>query len=406
MILKKGTFFNHFLALFLICGSFICFKPYVANAKNFNHNQNCLTKDLSYYSSPRVKNKCQSINGPCWSFANIASLETTLNNNSLLENSLSEKHLLSWVNQSLNKPGYHIPLKNGGAIQTALAYFSSGIGPVFESDCPYNTIDTCFNSNLENISPEYWVKGAKNVNTDINSIKQDISKYGAVTIVYNVNDQLNHAVSAIGWDDKNKSWIVKDSAKTHNNYVNLPYSTKILTATCFTDVEKFPANQKIHQLDPFGATANYGNDELLTVANVYDFDDNEKLHAVTINSSSENAKINLYLAPILNNAPNKNKLSWTHLYSGSVPYDGYFTFTMKNNINLNKGKYAIIAQIEKTSASKKPEIGCQLPNDYLTSSPCSPGECFLQVGNEFWDITNIDQLKSIAGFSIKAITRY
>lgn len=376
---------------------------------SINASANCTTsvnENQPYYSSPRLKTKNQIINGPCWAFANIATLETFLSKKGLLRNnSLSEKHLLSWANQTSCNPGYHIPIHNGSSLQTASDYFMSVSGPVFEQECRYNTNNTQFNSQLAALKPKYWVKGIENINTDIKSIKKAISTYGAATIVYNVRDDLYHAVSAIGWDDRNHRWLVKDSAKTSNNYSSLPYSTKIYIASCITDAETFQANQKIYQHDNLGVTGSYGNDSSFTVANVYNFDGNETLNAVTVNSTSPNAKITLFFAPVLNNGtPNGNPGTWKQIYSGTIPYSGYFTCQLKNKINLNKGKYAIIAQIEKTSASTSPNIGCQLPNNYLTVPNSYSGKCFALLGCDFYDVTNVPNLKSVSAFSLKAVT--
>lgn len=398
IILKKGTFMKRLFAALLLLT--ICF------SSNFKFANAYYNKPTSYSSSPRLKNKYQRINGPCWAFANISTLETFLYKKHILKESLSEKHLLSWVNQTQNNPGWHISISHGGNSNSANGYFTAGWGPVFEREVPYNTNDTQFNFNLSSIKPKYWIKGIKNLNADINSIKNAISTYGAVTIIYSVNSNLNHAVSAIGWDDDKHSWLVKDSAKFPNNYTYLPYSSNILDCSCITDAEVFPSKIKIYQHDNFAITGTCVSDSKLTVANVFDFNGNETLDQVTIHSISDNAKINVYCAPVLKNGvPNGRKSSWQNLYSGFVPYKGYFTVNLNNKIRLNKNKYAIIVQIERTNNSGLPNIGYQSSHENLTLPPYQPGKSFILCGSNFLDSKSILKLENLSGFSIKAVTR-
>lgn len=415
IILKKGIFIKKFGAALLI--TTLAFNFTSANAysasKAFLHSNNMTCKSNAQafskpevYSSPRVKDKYQLINGPCWAFANIATLETFLSKKGILKESLSEKHLLSYANQSSCASGFHYPIAHGGNNMAASGYFSSGMGPVFESECPYSINDICFNPALAAIKPKYWVKGIKHIATDIKSIQSAIFEYGAVTIIYPVKSNLYHAVSAIGFDPKAREWLVKDSAKRQGNYTRLPYSTKILEACCITNAEIFPYNIKIYQHDNFGVTGNCSANSKLIVANVFDFDGNETLDQVTVCSAASNAKIDVFLAPVsTNNTPTNCKTFWRNLYSGTVPYKGYFTLNLNNKIRLDKNKYAIIVQIEKTNMSETPSIGYQSPCDHLTLSSSQPGKSFILYGSNFLEAKNILNLKNMSGFSIKAITK-
>ena len=405
IILKKGTNIKIIISLFL---AVIYFSPNSIQSKIYAY------ETPSYYSSAHLKDKHQMINGPCWAFANIATLETFLNKKGILKGNLSEKHLLSWANKNSESTGWHLPINHGGNNTIANGYFFSGCGPVLEKDCTYNIKNTYFNTNLSKIKPEYWIKGQKIIDTDINSIKKAITKYGAVTIIYPVRSDLFHSVSIVGWNDANKSWLVKDSAKAFN-YTNLPYSTTIVECSCFTDAEKFHPDQKIYQYDNFcvncvygsntGPYSNYSNK--ITVANVFDFNGNESLDYITMYSTAENAKLNLFCAPVLKNGnPSNNISTWKNLYSGVIPYKGYFTVKLNSRINLDKNRYAIIAQIEKTNNSKGlPNIGCQVPYENLTLEPNKPGKSFIFSYSRFYDIYDIPMLRDISGFSLKAITK-
>ena len=248
---------------------------------------------------------------------------------------------------------------------------------------------------------------------DINSIKKAITKYGAVTIIYPVRSDLFHSVSIVGWNDANKSWLVKDSAKAFN-YTNLPYSTTIVECSCFTDAEKFHSDQKIYQHDNFcsncvyASTSPYTNSSnKITVANVFEFSGKESLDYITMYSTSENSKLNLFCAPVLpDGTPSNSRYTWKNLYCSTIPYKGYFTIKLNNKINLDKNKYAIIAQIEKTNTSKElPNIGCQSPCEKLILGPSKPGKSFILLHSRFYDIFDVPTLHDISGFSLKAITK-
>lgn len=399
--MKKVFFIKKFAASLLLATI-----SFSLNLNSVQAQSQVSCENLSCYSSPHLKNKYQLINGPCWAFANIATLETFLNKKGILKEELSPEHLLSYANQSQNKYGPHWSKDHGGNLMVANGYFLAGVGPVFEKDCPYNTDNVQFNSELAAIKPKYWVKGIKNLNTDSESIKKAIFTYGATTIFYPVNSRLYHAVSVIGWDNSKHSWLVKDSAKRPDNYTYLPYSSPILASCCVTDAEVFPSNLKIYQHDDFGVTGACSTNSKLTVANVFDFDGNETLDQVTICSSSNNAKINVFLAPVSNNnVPTSCKTFWRNLYSGTVPYKGYFTVNLNNKIRLDRNKYAIIVQIEKTNRSDLPSIGYQASCKDLTLPPYRSGKSFILYGQSFSDAKNILNLENISGFSIKAITK-
>ena len=406
--MKKGIIKKNIVSSLLTVSMFCTCSQIPVNARVFYDK---LEKTYqNYYSSPHLKDKHQHINGPCWAFANIATLETLLAKKGMLKNNcyLSEKHLLNYVNQSQNNNGLHVPITNGGYNSFSNAYFMSGKGPVFEYECPYDTNNTHFNSSFASIKPKYWVKGIKNVNKDIDSIKKAVSEYGAVTSSYNAGTGLFHAVSIVGWDDNKRSWIVKDSSN-RCNYTDLPFSTDLSNCACITDVDNFPSNLKIHQHDEYMITGSCCcNNSPLIVANVFEFNQNEKLTNVTLYSEADKASVKIYYAPLDNyGKPTTSKNLWSELYSGIIPHKGYFTLDLKNKKTFyKKSKGAIIAKIEKNGHSVSPSIGYQSSDcEYLTLPPYQPGKSFIWHRSNFADPKNTLSLSNFSGFSIKAITR-
>lgn len=396
--LKKGNLAKKFLALFLVASMSLCANATTAVA--FKPGPILSAR----YFSPTVKNKDQQINGTCWDFAVIAALETYLKKYGLYKGNLSEQQIANLCSHNPSDYGWN-NLKYNGNFVAALACLAAGLSPISECDCPYDYENIGFNQDLLNIQPLFLVDGIENVNHDIDSIKAAVAEYGAVAATFIVNDTLNHAVAIVGWDDSTQSWLVKDSLKYPNNYVWMPYSTQFTDATCITYVRAFDNKSKRYQHDEYGVTGFY-RDKNFSVANVFDFEGNEELESVMINSSSPDAQISLHLAPVLGDgSPNSDRSTWQHLYSGYVPYDGYFTFSLQNKIQLNKGKYAIIVQMEQTADSSVPRIGCMMPHENLTLGPNTPGKSFILLGNKFCDVTDLSHFNSIYGFSIKAITR-
>lgn len=364
--------------------------------QNSNHHQQHLNNNQPH-------KKLQGKNGPCWAFAAINALETFLYKKGLFEKSLSEEHLLAYVNQPKNCPGCHRSKTHGGNNSLAFGYFMSGNGPVFESECPYTLNNTCFNSNLSSIKPKVWVKGVKNISSDVSSVKNAVTQFGVVFVVYKVNSNLYHAVTIVGWNDVQKNWIVRDSAQ-NSDYSSLPFSTELIESCCITDAEPFPENIKIYQHDNFAVTNTCLSNTSLTVANVFGFEESSTLDQITINSPSVNSQINVFLAPVLHDgSPDNRQSSWTSLYSGSVPYAGYFTLNLNNKVRLNKGKYAIIVQINKSPNSiELSQIGYQGEVDDLTFN-YERGKSFIFYKGRFVDAKEV--IKDKIYFSIKAAVR-
>lgn len=400
---QKSVLRKRFLTLPIISIIFISFA--LIQTQALIPNTDNTFKNLSSFQSMEVKNKNQQINGPCWAFANIATLETFLNKKGMLKGSLSEKHLLSWANQGSYSSGWCIPIEHGGNCKIANGYMTCGCGPVLEKDCPYDTKNTRFDTISPSAEAQYLVKGIKKVKSDTNSIKEAIAAYGAVTATYSVNDKFNHCVSIVGWDDSNNNWLVKDSAKIPFNYTWLSFNEELKYCYCITDASELEQGQKIYQHDPYGVCGNYNSDKKIIAANVFDFKGDEKLDSIMIYSDSTNAKLNLYCAPVLSDGtPNSNMSTWQNLYNGVIPYEGYSTFKLNNKINLSQGKYAIIVKIEKNFNSGEPSLGCQMPTENLNldfeQKNC---KSYIMLNNSFIDISNTE-FNNISAFSIKAIT--
>lgn len=96
--------------------------------------------------------------GVCWAFASLGGVESILMKDGFGEYDFSEQSLRTCHNYNFGDQGSC----RGGNYSMSMSYFSSGTGPVLDTDSPYNTNETeqCdianFNSFLIQISYLWW----------------------------------------------------------------------------------------------------------------------------------------------------------------------------------------------------------------------------------------------------------
>ena len=116
-------------------------------------------------------------------------------------------------------------VNDGGNFEMALAYLSSWLGPVLETDDPYDAqsaLSAVFNSTVH-VQNALFLK--RNSYTDNDEIKKAILNYGAVStsMMYDdrfliddkyyycgVNYESDHAVTIVGWDEQLKSEDIRE----------------------------------------------------------------------------------------------------------------------------------------------------------------------------------------------------
>ena len=344
-----------------------------------------------------LKPKRQLVNGPCWAFSAIAALEAYLVKHNMYTGSLSEKALLNWAHRG-DGVGWNVSIKNGASRQVSDAYFTSGAGPVSETEVPYNVNDAFYDQNSR-ATPLFSVRGLKTVDSNVESIKEAVSKFGGVTVGYDVSKNSSHGVCIIGWDDKHEQWVVKDSS-ADSGYSRLPYSTKLFSCRAFTDVRKFDKNETIYQHDTFGIVGSFENTRSITYANAFDFKSGETLDSVMIYSDSVGADYNIYYVPVLEDGTlNSSKSSWTHLKSGKVPFNGYFTAELNNKLHV-AGKGSIAVEISPCNGTKA-SLGFSRSNGKGLTVPAEKGKSFSYSGSKGF----VDQGREGIMCAIKAITK-
>lgn len=348
----KKSIVNFFSSIILVLSTaFLLFLP-VAIYSTYNVPDDVSNVLKVFNLENKLEPKYQKISGPCWAFASMATLETTLAKKGILDGPLSEKHLLNWCNRNNNESGFHINMAVGGFEEMASAYLAAGAGPYKEKQCPYNTFD-CHYNNI-NSDPLYSVRGIKSVSPDKQSIKDAISSYGAVCAGYNTPGGRGHGVSIIGWDDSKQMWLVKDSGRNNYGYDWLSFNTEFFDCRSYTDVKRYDNKEKIYQYDEFGSnnflTANY-----FICSNVFDFNKGDVLDSIMLNTISPGSQCNVYLAKVDSTGRpiGNNPSQWRCVKRNyTIPYKGYCTFSTEK-VQL-EGRTAVIIEM---SGAREASIG-------------------------------------------------
>ena len=281
---------------------------------NFSFDGNLPSRyDLRDYNlvTP-VKN--QGSNGNCWAFASIASLESCILKATGNVYDLSEANMKNLMALFSDYGWYMFP-NNGGYDKMGYGYLVGWLGPINESDDPYN-IGTVLSPVFESM---FHVQNVlflnRNSYTDNDEIKRAILEYGAVSTsiywsgalngnhYYNGNLSANHAVTIVGWDDnysKNNfrtrppgdgAWIVKNSWGTSSGKQGYYYVSYYDTVCAkpgaleknfvfvFNDSIKYDKN---YQYDIAGKTDYlYNTTSSVWYRNIFTATDDEYLTAVS-----------------------------------------------------------------------------------------------------------------------------
>lgn len=227
--------------------------------------------------------KNQYTTNTCWTFASLASLETTLAladyyaNRTTKVYDYSERHMEYATTRTfadgINQNGFSRELDDGGSYQVSHTYLTNGTGAVKEIDMPFvnnkekiNLSDLRGEKATEVYDTRFFTEATNGVNNAADSdevfeslkaqIKNFLVTYGGVecamhilgaentainletgAMYYDTKAAIDHDVLIIGWDDNyskdnfleghrpehDGAWIVKNSWGTQNGYHGYMY---------------------------------------------------------------------------------------------------------------------------------------------------------------------------------------
>lgn len=456
--------------------------------------------DLRDYNlSTSVKNQ-QSLN-TCWAFGAIASVESNYLKSTGIAPDFSEKHLTYFTKHvrpdGLDQAGEGMVNDNTGTAldwgnaTNAMSTLASWQGPVNESDVPYQddnggvdpaapwTVDekyrTVSEAHLQNgiiiPSPANWTTGSYvHDAAAVEQVKESVYHHGAVEISYYVDipanitemnvvwnqghgayyttgrNNINHAVTVIGWDDnfskdnfgtvkppQNGAFLIKNSyGDTPTSALPLDYMNAIPNDEGGKDYGYFwisyydeslstPISYEmdvgtdgfdydnIEQYDYVGISSPFSIDNVVTrellhqigytvnndesVANVFTADDYVTLEAVSLFSNQaegSTAEIAVYVGLEIGDPESGTLVS---RQTTSVSGSGFYIIDLEQPVDLSPGDvYSIVQTIN--GGSEKNYLPLEIGStpaistfEYVVVS--NPGESYVSSNGKWLDVSDL-----------------
>jgi len=378
--------------------------------------------DLSYLEAPshealkgmllpakfdwRVIGKISSVKdqnpyGTCWAFAAIANLESRVLIDERTEYDYSEFNIVACNPQGKN-------CNSGGNAWISTNYLSL-LGSVYEScdpypgDCATNpTNPTCKNPSCTfRKRVTEWLLIANSASA-VDAIKNAILNFGPVyttmyagfssfqnydgsyCLTYSGDDDPNHAVLLVGWDDKacdgKGAWIGKNSWGTSwgdNGFFEIKYGdAKVGEYTSvISNVKDYDPNENIYHYDEWGWWTNwgYGDQDYAYIFIEFVPTRNEKITAVNFWAVSDTTDFEYWIYDDYSGG----KLS-DLLASGGIQtlYAGYYTLSLMTGVYITTGDTTYVKVKFQTTGYNYP-----VPAD--NEGPVS-GKCFTSRDGSAW----------------------
>ena len=388
----------------------------------------------SYYNcidSGKInKTRDQGELGVCWAFAANAALESRLLPEEQWD--FSEDHMIY-------NNDFYGNAAQGGDYYMAIAYLSSWKGPVPEEQDPYNDGVT----NQDAVVVKHLQEAIFLNDADQETIKKMIYKYGAVessiyisidsgqyidetyynryyySYCYDGNEDPNHEVVIIGWDDDYPYYDFNTGAYSDGAFICLnswgsdfgnnglfyvSYEDKCIgeNVEVYSVIEDNDNYSHIYQNDQHGWVGRMGFDSPEAYfANVYTVPTTQILRAVSFYATGEDTSYNVYVCR--NFSSSSDLLSKRKLYAyGSFEYAGYYTVKLDEPVRLDPGEtFAVIVQIN-TPGSNHPVAIEMDAGDGRTGEVITDGKkSFISDNGRVWENTQEDSNSNIC---LKAFT--
>jgi PGF-pre-PGF domain-containing protein len=364
--------------------------------------------------------KDQGYYGTCWSFASLASLESTGIPTSGIRD-YSEKHVV-------NLDGFDPGVDDGGDSLMSTAYLTRWEGPVYEEEDPYPG-NSGWTSSPAGLSEKVHCQDVLFLSCDLTRIKEAVKEMGAVSTnfivnwtcfkenethaayYYNGSPHLridgSHAVTIVGWDDTydrsefaavppgDGAIICKNSWGTNwgdAGYFYLSYydesfnssSVQPAQPAVFT-AEPVTNYDNIYQYDPYGWVRSVrvlGAGDFTYAANVFNASGEEQVTAVGFYTPTTDCDYVIYIY---------RGSEYVTAQTGTIGDAGFHTVALDNPAGIRAGETFTVYLGLRTPGYDYP-ICVEMPiAGYSSNASASPGESYISGDGTHWaDISSAD----------------